>query len=139
MIRCVSCGDSRIASVLTTATTGDFGSMGGCVFTVSRRPSDSSDNPHFPQARASRNRFSISYSVTATSGDWGGSIIALWTHILSQVTSSLIRRCPLLRMRESRLLSGWTTPSPSAARTLTMYSPGFAGAKWYLHIVQTLG
>jgi len=48
MIRCVSCGDSRIASVLTTATTGNLGSMGGCVFTVSPRPSDSSDNPHFP-------------------------------------------------------------------------------------------
>lgn len=78
MIRCVSWGDSRIASDLTTATTGDFGSMGGCVFTVSPRPSDSSDNLHFPAGGERADRFSISYSVTGTSGDWGGSIIAAW-------------------------------------------------------------
>ena len=111
--------------------------MGGCVFTVSPRPSDSSDDLHFRRRRERRNRFSINYSVTGDPADWEGSIIAAWTHTLSQVTSSLIRGCPLFRMRESGLLLGWTTPSPSVARTLTMYSPDFAGAKWYFHTVQT--
>jgi hypothetical protein len=112
--------------------------MGGCVFTVSPRPSDSSDNPHIPaggEQAATGSRSAI--QSLGHRAIWVVQSSQRVTHTRSHVTASLIRGCPLFQMRESGLLLGWTTPSPSVARTRTMYSPGFAGAKWYFHTVQT--
>jgi hypothetical protein len=138
MIRCVSCGDSRIASVLTRLQQAISVQWEGAFSRCRRAHRIVLTIRTFPQAASKPQQVLDQLFSHWDIGRFGVvQSSQRVTHTRSHVTASLIRGCPLFQMRESGLLLGWTTPSPSVARTRTMYSPGFAGAKWYFHTVQT--